>query len=151
MSDYALKSIGAQRFILFSCDLHGDGLARALAKRTEFEAYMKGRGVPFKPVHGRYKGKSETSYVSGSEHFHTIRYAPQMEGQESILVIGAKPSHDLPRPAMLHYLDGRLPEPLGFFCPVSGEYIRKERPDGMTYDPQEDQHYVCVSDPSDAY
>jgi hypothetical protein len=151
MSDYALKSIGAQRFILFSCDLRSDGLADGNAKRSNFESFMAGRGVPYRRVQGRYKGLTETSYISGAEHFHSVRYAPQMHGQESILVLGEQRRSDRPRPAMLHYLDGRLPEPLGYFCPVSGDYIRKEKPDGYTYDLRDDQFYVCLTDPADAY
>lgn len=129
MDKQRIALLGAQSFVIFAGPKH----------------------VPFancKQLGGCYKGTREVSFLAPSSEWHAARTLALNFNQESVLLLGPKRHRDAHRPAILHYLDDRLPEPLGYFVPVSREFALAR--EAWTYDPADDQYYVCLPDPSHA-
>ena len=91
-----------------------------------------------KQLEGCYKGTREVSFIANANDFIHLDRCAQFSGQESILVLGPA-NHANIRPATLHFLDGSLPEALGYMYPVTEEQALRE--DAWTRDGN--QYYVA--------
>lgn len=118
---------------------------------------MRSLGIGFKEVKGEYKGTGEWGFVVNLRDFDAM--LPVLGGQESVLILGPKPSATDHRPATLMFLSAavfdntymmssRPPVYLGSFVPYTREEFedRVHKPDGFTYDPSEDLFYVAEHD-----
>jgi hypothetical protein len=115
------------------------------------EAALRAYGVPAKALAGCYQGQHESAWIVNARDWPVVRRDWLTAGQESVLVLGPLNGAHGTRPATLHYLNGRLPEALGYFVPVSPSDARDET--GWTYEPatygddgallRSGQFYVC--------
>ena len=112
---------------------------------THNSVALTGMNLELKPLMGSYKGTIEASWIINARHYDEIDNATILGEQESILILGPINGAGGTRPATLHYLDGRLPESLGYFIEVpEGEALAS---DAWTLDG--DTYYVCKHRPYD--
>lgn len=134
-----------ERFIILSPD----------GNFEEFEKFCKLHGVNFKKVTGRYKNKSEMSYVINARDFDYILDAGHIANQECVLYLtpiayGYAGYGERNRVAILSYSDGRNKE-IGVFRPVNKDQVfntgkyKKDNPvlNDFTFD---GEHYYMVFD-----
>ena len=101
---------------------------------VEWKRAFERNSVPFKPTTGSYKNEPEAGMIFNARHWLTME--GYLQGEESVLFLGPKPSSSGHRPAILHFLNGDLPRYLGKFRPVEEEEARKSEAwtfDGETY------------------
>lgn len=107
------------------------------------------RGTPYKAALGRYGNINEWCLVINPRNIPfepLLWFRDLIDGQESVLVLGPKASASDHRPAVLHFLDGRLPKFLGYFVPLDDDECTPKalaKLDAYTYDPETDTYFVC--------
>lgn len=117
-----------------------------------WESALYQRFISSKPLLGRYGNVNEQCLIFNAKDFGWGSFGGggawrlMLDGQESVLVLGPMASATDHRPATLHYLDGRLPEFLGYFVPLDDDECTPQalaKLDAYTYDPSTDTYYVC--------
>lgn len=113
-------------------------VGQELVTINAFKAAMAAAEIPSKPLLGRYKGKSEQSFISRMDDFEVI--LPWLNAEESYLHIHSFDARDRPK-ATLCYLSDGSEEFLGRFVPVERETAMQL--EAFTYDPTYGQYFVC--------
>lgn len=105
-----------------------NGLSPGQEARTDsiVRAMLETERVPYKPVVGCYKGKTENSMVIPGAYRKRVMQLAHAHHQESVLHLDAN------RVAHLIYMDGRPDETLGRWREVAPG----EEPDAWTLDPK---------------
>ena len=105
---------------------------------------LQDKSVNFKELTGMYKGEEEESFLVAMDDFGTVIESGLLDGQESILVLGAQTMRGGYRKASIVYHPGdKPPVEAGYLVPVDREEAIAG--DGWTYDPLERQFYVLKS------
>ena len=128
-------------FVVLSAFRGEYDLQHNLARHASLGEWLRDRGIGIKSLVGRYKDEQEaswlavlpTDYASALDEIRRIAFA--LCSQESILVV------DPDRACTLHYADGEV-EAIGQFKAVTKAVA--DRHSGASYDPSQDQWYVCA-------
>jgi len=111
-------------------------------REAAFRAWALDKGVPFKSLHGCYKGIQEASFIIPQEY---LDYCTQWWiNEESILLLSSQyRSRRMygTRIAVLYFPKYGLTQPIGEWQRQPKEYALKQ--EAWTYDPSQDEYYVC--------
>lgn len=112
-------------------------VGQEIRKINAFKCSMNGRGIPIKPLIGRYNGQSEFSFLARMDNYNDIE--PWLNEEESILHIHNFDSRDRPDATLLFIKDGRKEE-LGKMILVSQKEALAR--DSFTYDVNYNNYFV---------
>lgn len=134
--------IGANHYYIFAV---GD---QSLITEKAFMQWCINRGINYKPLFGSYEGKTENSFIIGSDDIISVAVAGWLDKQESILHLGACDSRDRRKATLFYLQEGRgfndaskAPVELGVFCSVPKDEAMAQA--GWTYDPLLNEYFIC--------
>lgn len=107
-------------------------------KINAFVSFAVNSDIGVKPMWGRYKDATERSFIANMKNFAAI--VPWLDGEESILVLGATNGNNEPL-AYLRFLETGQVLLLGRLVIVPRDVALKQV--SWTYDPFTKNYYVC--------
>lgn len=111
-------------------------------REAQFRSWATSNGIGFKSLHGCYKGQQEASFIINMRD--SARCFAWYSKEESVLLLGPSyregSSHGN-REAHLYYLSTGHLEDLGLYQWVPRDEGLRE--DAWTYDPTQDEYFVC--------